>query len=418
MAQAKQRQGQIIAKYENSHIYKYPEELMPVYNVLEMDRSSSYGALKPLLTDDMIEEIMYNDPKKCVIVAHRKHGMCRSNVFMNEDEALEIIQRIASYVGRKVGLENLLLDARLPDGSRVNATLPPSSPDGPTLTIRKFLKNPLTVINLIQGGTFSPRVAAMIWLFVEGLGMAPCNVLVAGGTGSGKTTTLNVMGIFIPGIDRLITIEDVAEVQVLHEHWVRLETVQPTTATSSEVDMDTLLKNTLRMRPDRLIVGEVRGPEAATLFMAMNTGHDGCMGTCHANTAQETVTRLTNPPMNVPPIMLNALDLIIMQSRVNIKGKNYRRITEISELAGLEKGKPRLNTLFRFDRNIGELVETGVPSKLREKISSAAGISPKQFDQERQRRESLLEQMVQNKISNIQDVSKVIQNYYMRSKGG
>ena len=418
MAQQKQKQGQIVDRYENSHIYKYPEEMMPVYNVLEMDRSSSYGALKPLLTDDNIEEVMYNDPKKCVIVAHRKHGMCRSNVFMNEDEALEVIQRIASYVGRKVGLDNLLLDARLPDGSRVNATLPPSSPDGPTLTIRKFLKNPLTVIDLIKFETFTPRVAATLWMFTEGMGVSPSNVIVAGGTGSGKTTTLNVLGIFIPGIDRLITIEDVAEIQVLHEHWVRLETVQPTTASSSEVDMDTLLKNTLRMRPDRLIVGEVRGPEAATLFTAMNTGHDGCMGTLHANTAQETVTRLTNAPMNVPAIMLNALDLIIMQSRVNIKGKNYRRITEVSELAGLEKGKPRLNTLFKFDHNQGVLAETGVPSKLREKISSAAGVSPKHFDQERDRRASLLEQMFQNKITNIQDVSKVIQNYYLRQKGG
>lgn len=418
MSPEKQKQGQILAKFENAHIYKYPEEGMPVYNVLQMDKSSSYGSLKPLLMDDQIEEIMYNDPKKCVIVAHRQFGMCRSNVFINEDEALEIIQRIGSYVGRKVGMDNLLLDARLPDGSRVNATLPPSSPDGPTMTIRKFLRNPLTIINLIKFQSMTTHVAAMLWLFVEGLGAAPSNILVAGGTGSGKTTTLNTLGIFIPASDRLITIEDVAEVQLRHEHWVRLETVQPTTASSTELDMDTLLKNTLRMRPDRLIVGEVRGPEAATLFMAMNTGHDGCMGTCHANTAQETVTRLTNPPMNVPPIMMNALDLIIMQTRVNIKGKNFRKITEISELAGLEKGKPRLNTLFRFDKSQGNLIDTGVPSKLREKISAAAGISPKQFDQERKARKGLLDEMVAQDVTHIEQVSKVVQNYYLRTKGG
>ena len=168
------------------------------------------------------------------------------------------------------------------------------------------------------------------------------------------------------------------------------------------------------MRPDRIIVGEVRGPEAKTLFTAMNTGHDGCFGTVHANTAQETVSRLITPPMEVQPIMMNALHLIVMQSRIAVGGKQVRTITEVSELAGLEGDKPRLNTLFKWNGQTNRLEETGVPSKLREKISKAAGVSPRQFDEMAQNRQKILESMVQRGITDINQVGTVIQNYYAK----
>ena len=410
-------QGKIIGKSANAQISLQPGQDLPVYRVLKLVRSSSYGALKPLLEDDDLEEIMYNLPGKPVMVYHRKHGMCVTNVTLKEEEALQIIKKIAAYVGRKVGLDNLLFDGRLPDGSRVNATLPPASPGGPTLTIRKQTHDPLTFVDLIRFGTLTPRLAALLWMFVDGMGAAPCNILVSGGTGSGKTTTLNILGLFIPSRERLITIEDVTEIHLLHEHHVQLETVNPSKAGDSGLDMDALLKNTLRMRPDRLIVGEVRGAEARSLFTAMNTGHDGCMGTVHANTAQESVQRLINPPMSVPAIMLNALHLIIMQGRINVGGKQVRRITEVSEMAGLEGDKPRLNTIFRWDQNKGALVETGVPSKLRERIARGAGVSPAKFDEMARNRQKIIETLIERNISDISQVTRVVQNYYHKLAG-
>ena len=407
-------QGRIIEKYDTANIVERPGSQRPLYQVTKATSSSQYGALKPLLDDDNLEEIMYNHPERAIMVAHRKHGMCVTNVKMTGEEATAIIKRVAKYVGRDIGPGNLLLDGRLPDGSRVNATIPPVSPNGPTMTIRKQMSDPLTVVDLIKFGTMSSRLAALLWMFTDGMGSAPSNILVAGGTGSGKTTTLNVLGLFIPAKDRLITIEDVTEVQLKHEHHVQLETFNSTRPEEPEVNMDSLLKNTLRMRPDRIIVGEVRGPEAKTLFTAMNTGHEGCFGTVHANTAQETVSRLINPPMEVPPIMMNALHLIIMQSRISVGGKQIRTITEVSELAGLEGSKPRLNTLFKWNGQTNKLEETGVPSKLRERISKAAGVSPRQFDEMAQNRQKILESLVQRGYNEINQVSTVVQNYYAK----
>nr|WP_240910723.1 ATPase, T2SS/T4P/T4SS family [Thermococcus sp. MV11] len=237
-----------------------------------------YGKLDPLVRDDNLEEIMVIGNNRPVYVWHRRFNMCKTNVvFEDEKEILNIIERIAREVGRRIDQQSPLLDARLPDGSRVNATIPPISLDGPTITIRKFKKDPLTIIDLIKYGTMNTEIAALLWIFVDGLGVKPANVLVAGGTGSGKTTTLNSLGMFIPPSERVITIEDTAELQLPVEHWVRLETRPPNVEGKGEITMDDLVKNTLRMRPDRIIVGEVRGPEARTMFTAMNTGHNGAL---------------------------------------------------------------------------------------------------------------------------------------------
>jgi len=254
------------------------EGRIEILTELVVQNMIGYGRLDPLVRDDNLEEIMVIGTNKPVYVWHRRFNMCKTNiVFQDEKEILNIIERIAREVGRRIDQQSPLLDARLPDGSRVNATIPPISLDGPTITIRKFKKDPLTIIDLIKYGTLNTDVAALLWIFVDGLGVKPANILVAGGTGSGKTTTLNSLAMFIPPSERVISIEDTAELQLPIEHWVRLETRPPNVEGKGEITMDDLVKNTLRMRPDRIIVGEVRGPEARTMFTAMNTGHDGAL---------------------------------------------------------------------------------------------------------------------------------------------
>ena len=254
----------------------------------------------------------------------------------------------------------------------------------------------------------------MMWVWIEGLDSRPANFVIAGGTGSGKTTTLNCLGMYIPWHRRLLTVEDTAELQVYHDHWLRMETRRERPDGTPEVDMNDCLKSSLRMRPDRIIVGEVRGPEAATLLTAMNTGHDGSFGSLHANTAQETVTRMINPPMNVPPIMLTGLDLIIIQARLHVNGKTARKITEVAEIAGMEGSKPRLNT-------IGSTMLLRIKSKKqdslqsREVICKAAGVTPDVFEKHVQQRQQIIEDLIARDITDIQSVTTVIQNFYAQS---
>lgn len=237
-----------------------------------------FGLLDPLLADDQLEDIMVTSVGKPVYVYHRKFGMCYTNIVFYDDDSIKyLIDKMARIVGRRIDQQAPLLDARLQDGSRVNATIPPVSLDGPTISIRKFRKDPLTVVDIINYGTVSTDFAAFLWLAVDGLGVKPANILIAGGTGSGKTTTLNAASNFVPAQERIISIEDTAELQLPHKHWIRMETRPPNVEGRGEITMDDLVKNTLRMRPDRMVVGEVRGSEARTLFTAMNTGHDGAV---------------------------------------------------------------------------------------------------------------------------------------------
>ena len=410
-----EKESEIVERYKNITIKKIEGKYVPEYEVeFIQDKKLPYLDLEPLIADDNLEEIVYNGPAKYVKVYHRKYGVCTTNVIVSNEDMRKVLNEIASFVGKKIDAAAPLFDGRLPDGSRVNATVPPASPDGPTLTIRKFLKDPMTIVDLIKNGTINSLVGAYLWLWVEGLKYKPSNVILSGGSSSGKTTTMNVLAMLIPVEERLITIEDAAELQLEHEHWIRMETV-PASRDVNEVSMDALLKNTLRMRPDRIIIGEIRSKEANTLFNAMNTGHEGCMGTVHANTASETIIRLTTPPMSVEPMMLMALDLIIMHQRMTIKGGgSVRRIVEISEIAGLEKNRPRLNTIFKWDPASNTLKETGVPSKLREKISRAANISLKEFDELLRERQEIFDGLVIKNYRDAKTVTKVIQNYYLK----
>ncbi|NOZ57965.1 MAG: CpaF family protein [Euryarchaeota archaeon] len=373
-----------------------------------------YGLLEPLLEDDEIEEIMVIGPKRPVYVFHRKYGMLETNVvFQDPQEIVNIIQRIASSVGRRIDASSPLLDARLPDGSRVNATLSPPALDGPTLTIRKFKKDPLTVVDLIRFNTMSSEVAAFLWLMVDGFGISPKNILIAGGTGSGKTTTLNALAVFIRERERVITIEDTAELQLPIKHLVRFEVRPPSIEGRGEIDMNTLLKNTLRMRPDRIIIGEVRGEEAKTLFTAMNTGHNGTLATLHANSARECITRLTNEPMNVPLIMIPALDLIVMQARFTREGKgSVRRITEVTEVDGLREGTVALSKLYEYDPLDDTIKDTGTPSELKQELARQAGVSVEEVNRELERRRLVLDYLVTNNIREIYEVRRWVESYY------
>lgn len=409
----------VLAEYGLVTIYTEPGHPSPMYHYEGHVEENPYGALAALFEDDQLEEVMYNGGSQCVKIAHREYGICRTNIWVDDEEGIQIAKNIAALtnvpLGDGPGLVPIF-DGRLPDGSRVNGTLPPVSPDGPTLTVRKFREDPITIIDLVRWGTINTRLAAMMWVWVEGLDARPANFVIAGGTGSGKTTTLNCLGMFIPWDKRLLTVEDTAELQVYHDHWLRMETRQERPDGTLEVSMDDCLKSSLRMRPDRIIVGEVRGPEAATLLTAMNTGHDGSCGSLHSNTAAETVTRLCSAPMSVPPIMLTGLDLIIMQSRVHHGGKTARRITEVAEISGMEGDKPRLNPIWKYDPSKDTIVETGVPSKFRETLCEVAGIRPADFEAAVQMREQIICDLLNKGVRGIEQVTKVFQSYYSANR--
>ena len=263
----------------------------------------------------------------------------------------------------------------------------------------------------------SSHLAAFLWVCTDGLGVKPCNAIVAGGTGSGKTTTLNTVSAFVPPTKRIITIEDTLELQLPHTHVLRMETRPPNIEGKGELDMDTLVKNSLRQRPDRVIVGEVRGSEAITLFTALNTGHSG-FGTLHANTARETITRLINPPMNVPRIMIPALDFIIMQNRMyRPEGGSIRRITEVAEVVGMEEGNVQLNRVFEWNSVTDKVEYVGIASQTLREIAELRAISINEIEEEIERRRLVLEYMADENIRSIDEVGHYINEYYRDPDG-
>ncbi|GAM98410.1 type II/IV secretion system ATP hydrolase TadA/VirB11/CpaF of TadA subfamily [alpha proteobacterium U9-1i] len=296
-----------------------------------------YGPLEPLLARDDIADIMVNGANAVFIEVNGK--ISKTGVrFRDNGQLMNICQRIVSQVGRRVDESSPICDARLPDGSRVNAIVPPLAIDGPTLTIRKFKKDKLKLSNLVEYGSISPAGAKILQI----IGACRANILISGGTGSGKTTLLNTLTAFIDPTERVITCEDAAELQLQQPHVVRLETRPPNLEGSGAVTMRDLVKNCLRMRPERIIVGEVRGSEAFDLLQAMNTGHDGSMGTLHANTPREALSRLESmitmggfslPAKTIREIVVAAVDVVIQAARLR---DGSRRITHITEVLGLE----------------------------------------------------------------------------------
>jgi flagellar protein FlaI len=367
-----------------------------------------YGLIDDLIKDDNLEEIMIVGPKKPVYVFHRAYEMMLTNIeFYSEQEIEDLVNKIARDVGRRVDVAAPLLDARLTDGSRVNATIPPASISGGTITIRKFRQDPYSIIDLINMGTLSSEAAAFLWLCVDGFGTKPANILIAGGTGSGKTTLLNVLASFVPDRERVITIEDTAELSLPIKHWIRLEARPPGLEGSGELRMDVLTKNSLRMRPDRIIVGEIRHEEAFTLFTALNTGHDGSLGTVHANSAEETIVRVTSPPMNVPTVMLSGLDFIIVEHRYYDRKKGtIRRISEIAEVYGSMEGKAKTQTIFQRDPVRDGLERTLIESKYLKILQNFTGYGRERIDAELNARQKFLEEMKEKNIRELTEVSE------------
>ncbi|WP_026783885.1 CpaF family protein, partial [Pleomorphomonas koreensis] len=328
-----------------------------------------YGPLEPLLARDDIADIMVNGANATFIEVAGK--MVKTGVrFRDNVQLMNICQRIVSQIGRRVDEASPICDARLPDGSRVNVIAPPLAIDGPTLTIRKFKKDKLTLPQLVKFGSITPEGATIL----EIIGKSRCNVLVSGGTGSGKTTLLNCLTAYIEPTERIITCEDAAELQLQQPHVVRLETRPPNLEGEGQVTMRDLVKNCLRMRPERIIVGEVRGPEAFDLLQAMNTGHDGSMGTLHANSPREAISRVesmismggyTLPAKTVREMIVSSVDVVIQAARLR---DGSRRITHITEVVGLEGDVVITQDLFVYDiigeesdgRLIGRHRSTGI----------------------------------------------------------
>jgi len=327
-----------------------PEDLRNQIYKEVLDELLGYGPIQPLLEDDDISEIMVNGPKKVYI---EKKGRLTKTPITFEDDAhvVRIIERIVLPLGRRIDAENATVDARLPDGSRVNAVVPPVAIDGPSITIRKFRKDKLSISQLIQYDSLTQGMAD----FLQACILARLNIVISGGTGSGKTTLLNVLSNFIPEDERIVTIEDAAELQLQQDHIVRLETKTPNSDGHGERSVRDLVRNALRMRPDRIVVGEVRGGEALDMLQAMNTGHDGSLTTLHANTPRDAMSRLETlvmmagmdlPLKVVRQQISSAVDLIVQQSRLR---DGTRKVTAITEVAGMEGETVVLTDVFKFE---------------------------------------------------------------------
>ncbi|HAD59850.1 MAG TPA: pilus assembly protein CpaF, partial [Planctomycetaceae bacterium] len=337
-----------------------------------LDEAFGFGPLELLLKEKGVADIMINGPKS--VFLEKGGRIVKSDVtFRDNDHLLQILDRIVSKVGRRVDETSPMVDARLPDGSRLNAIIPPLALDGPSLTIRRFVSNPLTLEDLLKFGTFTPEMV----MFLEGAMKARLNIIISGGTGSGKTTLLNTLSSFISNENRIVTIEDAAEIQLQQEHVLRLETRPANIEGKGEVNATDLVKNALRMRPDRIIIGECRGGETLDMLQAMNTGHDGSLTTVHANSPRDAISRIETlvsmSGIEIPLTALrkqisSAIHLIVQASRLQ---GGPRKVTYITEVVGMEQDILVMQDIFKFvqegidgsGKAVGHFVSTGVRPK-------------------------------------------------------
>ncbi len=380
------------------------EEKIDILATYLIQHTIGLGDLDILLADDQLEEIVINGPQEAVWIFHKKFGWCITNLKMKDDEEIyNYASLIARKIGRQINVLNPLLDAHLYTGDRVNATLFPISSTGNTITIRKFSRNPWTVTNMISTGTITSDVMALIWLMMQN----ELSLLISGGTGSGKTSFLNAIAGFIPANQRVISIEDTRELTLpRYLQWVPLVTREPNPEGKGEVTMLDLLVNSLRMRPDRIIVGEVRKQrEAEVMFEAMHTGHS-VYATLHADNAEQTITRLTTPPINLPKEVLDALAGIVVQFRH--RRYNIRRTLEFAEVH--KNGK--LHMLYRWDSKKDTLPQVNSLSRTADLLNLYAGMTEKEIQADIDEKTLILDWMVKKKYFGIDEVGHIISTYY------
>jgi pilus assembly protein CpaF len=352
-----------------------------------------FGPLEPLLSDPTISDILVNTYDK-VYVERRGRLELTDVTFHDNAHLMKIIEKIVSRMGRRVDESSPMVDARLPDGSRVNAIIPPLAVDGPLVSIRRFGATPLTVQNLLDYKSVTPPMIKVL----ESLGLAKVNILISGGTGSGKTTMLNLISGFIPGNERIVTIEDAAELQLRQPHVVRLETRPPNIEGKGEVTQRALVRNSLRMRPDRIILGEVRGPEALDMLQAMNTGHEGSLATIHANTPRDALARLENmvgmagvslTPRAIRQQIASAITVILQASRL---ADGTRKVVSMQEITGMEGEIISMQEIFRFEQTgidadgkvQGHFCATGVRPRFADRLRMFGAAVPEDtFDPDR-----------------------------------
>jgi pilus assembly protein CpaF len=372
-------QQQIGQIYEQTQL-KLPDDLRKQIFTQVLNDLLGYGPIQSLLDDEEVTEIMVNGPKK--VFVEKGGQLTKSTVaFDDDDHVLRIIDRIILPLGRRVDADSPTVDARLPDGSRVNAVVRPVAIDGPSITIRKFRKDKLKTEDLINYGSLTKQMAD----FLEACVRARFNIVISGGTGSGKTTLLNVMSGFIPENERIITIEDAAELQLQQDHVMRMETKAANADGQHAVTIRELVKNSLRMRPDRIVVGEVRGGEALDMLQAMNTGHDGSLTTVHSNTPRDALSRIETlvlmagmdlPLKVVRQQISSAVDLIVQQTRLK---DGQRKVTSVTEVAGMEGDIIILSEIFKFTQTgvtadgkvLGEVSATGIRPNFTPRLEAA-----------------------------------------------
>lgn len=370
-----------------------------------IEENLGFGKVDILLADEKLEEVVINSHKEPVKVYHKEFGWLETNITIVTEAR---IRHYSAMIGRNVGKEitalNPLMDAHLKSGDRVNATLEPVSSRGNTITIRKFAKDPWTIPKFIQAGTISIDGAAFLWLCMQ----HELSILIAGGTGSGKTSMLNVLANFFPPNQRIISIEDTRELVLPEElHWVPMETRLPNPEGKGGVEMLDLLVNSLRMRPDRIAVGEIRRrEEAEVLLEAMHTGHS-VYATIHANNADEVVVRLTNPPISIPKEMISSLGLICVQNRNRRTGK--RRTLQIAEI--LPSGDP--NVLLQLNAKDDILEKLNESKVVFDRLELYTGLSIDQIQEDLAEKKKILHWMIDNKLFDIETVGKVMSHYYM-----
>ena len=357
-----------------------PEQLKNQIFKEILDEMIGFGPLQPLLDDPSISEVMVNGPNMVYIERNGKLELTNLK-FDSDDAILRIIDKIILPLGRNIDIDNPTVDARLPDGSRVNAIIPPVAIDGPSITIRKFMKDKLSMDQLISLGSITNAMASLLRACV----ISRLNIIVSGGTGSGKTTFLNILSSYIPENERIVTIEDAAELKLQQPHVVRLETKPPNVEGKHQVAIRDLVKNSLRMRPDRIVIGECRGGEALDMLQAMNTGHDGSLTTLHANTPRDALSRLETmclmSGIELPVKVLReqiaaAIDLIVQQARLK---DGTRKITAISEVSGMEGDTITMTDIFKFQQTgvgedgkvLGELRPTGIRPQFSQRLEAA-----------------------------------------------